>query len=101
MRFNASCTLEGGRPTVDDEGNPSTALTQTEAYCNVRNLGLEDRLECSRAGLKADAEVELRSVDYAGQVKCTIDGTRYTVEQATDSGEFTRLILARRADDVR
>ena len=102
MRFNSTATLYPVTATQDARGNtvPSKGEPK-DVYANVYEIGLNSYLAAKASGLHADAEIQMRSADYDGEGIVEFGGREYMVERVSDSGEFTRLVLARRlANDV-
>ena len=96
MRFNAECILIELEQTQDDEGNASYERIETEAYCNEYSVSTSSFMAAKSAGLHADAEIELRSIDYDGQPIVELEGVEYNVERTENTGDLIRLTLARR-----
>lgn len=97
MRFNATATLYHEATTQDASGNTVPSKGEpSEVYANVYEIGLNSYLAAQASGLHADAELQLRSADYGGENVVEFDGKEYMVERVSDTGEFTRLTLARR-----
>lgn len=99
-RWSKLATLIGVEITLDDEGSPITSKTRKTVFCNARRIGSEDWLAARAAGLHADYEIELRSSEYGGQQLVEFDGTECQVERVRDTGEFTKLLLARRLSNA-
>ena len=101
MRFNATATLCRETATQDSRGNTVRVKgAPKEVYANVYEIGLNSYLAAKAAGLHADAELQLRSIDYDGENIAEFNGVEYTVERVSDTGEYTRLTLARRLSNV-
>lgn len=101
MRYNAIATLCAETVAQDSAGN--TVVTDgepREVYANVYEIGLNSYVAARAAGLHADAELQMRSADYDGENVATVDGVEYTVVRVSDTGEYTRLTLARRLSNV-
>lgn len=101
MRWNSTCTLISTQWGFDAAGNPVEERTEAAAFCNRFTVGATAQVAARTAGLHRDAEVQLRACDYDGQEALRIDGDpdEYTVEDVSESGDFVRLTLARRATD--
>lgn len=74
------------------QGEPVRRL----CFCNPFTIGSATWASVVDAGLRADAEVQLRSVDYGGEDEAVYRGREYDVTRVVDSGEFCRLTLGRR-----
>lgn len=96
MRFNSECMLIELGQTQDDEGNASYWRVETGAYCNEYSVSTSSFMAAKSAGLHADAEIELRSIDYDGQPIVELEGVEYNVERTENTGDLIRLTLARR-----
>lgn len=96
-RFDVAMKIHDVTIEVDDRGNPcDVEVNSRTVFANRYSIGTTAWVAARSAGLKADAQVSLRSCEYAGQQRATIDGVEYEVEAAQDRGEFTRLTLKRR-----
>lgn len=97
MRFSEPITAFREVATQDDMGNATlTRSSGTLLWANVYTVGLNSWLAGRAAGLHADAEIQVRSVDYDGQNIIVMNNEEYTVERASNTGEFTRLVLSHR-----
>ena len=97
-RYGDIATLEAVAVSIGDEGQPVETVTSQQVYVNPYRVGASTWLAAMSAGLHADAQIELRTCDYAGQQRIVMRGVRYDVERANEMGEFTRLTLSRRLD---
>lgn len=98
-RFSEVIALVSVSTDVGADGTPRREEASTEAFFNRFSVSLENRLAGRADGLRGMVEGQVRSVDYAGQQEALLDGRRYTVSEASDSGEFTRLTLTERLSD--
>jgi len=84
----------------DEYGNPIEASVSTLVFANIYKISTSTWLSARNAGLNADAEIEVRSCEYSGQERVKMgDGANavtYDVERSSNTGEFTRLTLAKR-----
>lgn len=96
MRFNAECVLIALTQTQDAEGNAMYEREETESFCNMYSVSTSSFMAAVSAGLHADAEIELRSIDYDGQPIVELEGVEYNVERTENTGDLIRLTLARR-----
>ncbi len=95
--YRLVATLYDVQPTRDAGGNVSISRAgETRVFANRYSVGLSTWAAGAAHGLHPDAVLSVRSCDYAGQGRCDVDGKEFTVESASDSGEFTRLTLKRR-----
>ena len=102
MRWNDVITLLG-KPGLhqDSAGNVQPGEPERRRrYCNPRTVGADAWATSFDLGLRADAEVELRAADYAGEEEAEYRGEQYDVERAVRSGEFVRLQLGRHASNA-
>lgn len=76
------------------EGEP----VERVVFCNRRTLGAQRRSESVDVGMRAVAEVEVRTCDYHGETEAFFEGETYDAEP-TQSGDFTYLTLGRRLVD--
>lgn len=103
MRWAETCVLVADPESyqADDGSWHEGEAEETTVFCNPYTVGLEQWAVSNRdLGLRADAELQVRSADYAGQRGVVFGGREYTVERVTGSGEFTRLQLGRKAGNV-
>lgn len=106
MRWGGVAYLESIKTTYDDNGDPVFTPVDTMVFCNERTVGLNNWAAARSAGLKDDAEIEIRTQDYSGQQRVTYgidrmtgEPVKYDVERVSVRGEFTYLTLARRLKD--
>lgn len=95
-RFDSVAVLRRVGVTLDAAGNPTETVTDREVFVNRYTVGLSTWLAARNAGLHADSEISLRSLDYCGEQRVVLDDTEYEVERASNTGEFTTLTLMRR-----
>lgn len=98
-RFSEVITLRETAHETDAQGRVRPVFTDTEVFFNRYTMGLQQRLAAASEGLRGVVEGQVRSADYAGQGNALLSGRAYTVTEASDSGEFTRLTLTERAED--
>lgn len=98
-RFSETITLRRVASSVDDGGRCVEESEDTEVFFNRYTLGLQARLAGGSDGLLGAVEGQVRSIDYAGQQSAVLGGREYTVSDASDAGEFTRLTLTERLSD--
>lgn len=97
MRYGLAVTLLAEALGQDpDTGQQRTTATKRTVFANARTMGATSWMAQRSAGLHADAEIQLRACDYAGEPSCVIDGTAYEVERCKGQGEFCILTLKRR-----
>lgn len=99
MRWTDTVTLVSREMTQDEygawhQGDP----VETTVFCNRRTLGGRRRSDAVDVGMRAEAEVEVRTCDYAGQTEVVYLGETYDAEP-TWHGDFTYLTLGRRVAD--
>lgn len=95
-RWSETVELIGITETLNDEGSPIEERIVRKIYCNPFTIGANTWLAARSAGLHADAEIEVRSNEYFGEQAAKYRGIEFEVERVNNTGEFTRLILARR-----
>ena len=95
-RFASTAVLKAVAVSVNPDGSTSEEETGRQVFVNSRRTGATAWAAARSAGLHADAEVQLRSCDYAGEQQLEMDGGEYEVERVRDDGEFTMLTLKRR-----
>lgn len=103
MRWNDTATLVGAPSRYQDEAGAwhTGEPTEREVFCNRRSVGATEWGTAIDAGLRADAEVQLRAIDYAGEKSVRFGGELYSVERVVEasSGELVRLTLGKKASD--
>lgn len=78
--------------TVDDEGNEVEGEPiDTQVFCNVRSVGYETWATAAQLGLKPELQVEVRTIDYAGQSQAVYNGREYDLSYSTTRGDNTIL----------
>ena len=100
MRYGEVATLTAVRVEQRADGSFHEVRESRGVFANPYSMGATAYMAARSAGLKADAEVRLRSCDYAGEQECVFRGLAYDVERAVDSGDFTTLTLKRRLRDA-
>lgn len=96
MRWGLLVTLRDVSQVQRADGSFGEEAEETQVYANARTMGATAWMAARAAGLHADASIEVRAADYAGQAEAVVDGTVYEVERAAVSGEFATLTLKRR-----
>lgn len=99
-RFNEVVELLSVEVTVKDDGTQASTVKSSMAFANKYTLGLTSWAAAVSMGLHADAQVSMRSCDYAGQQKLRMGGIEYDIESAREKGEFVTLTLKRRLDNA-
>lgn len=100
MRWAATAELVDVATEVGPDGSTREARTGSTVFANVRSVGSTAWLAARSAGLHADAEVAVRTCDYAGQACVVLGGVEYEVERAAAKGEDTVLTLKRRLSNA-
>lgn len=96
MRWDSYATLQRVATEQQPDGSFKESVEETGAYVNRTSMGATAWLAARSAGLHADATVQIRTCDYAGQEQLVMDGTTYGIEKAQAKGEITTLTLSRR-----
>ena len=98
MRYNGTAILRdvATEMVVDDEGNEIEAAppNDKEVFCNVRSVGIETWATVAELGIKPEAQIQVRSCDYAGQTLVLLNGREYDVSYTTTRGDYTIITLA-------
>lgn len=101
MRFDSVAELYSETLQADPKGNMIRVKGEPrEVFANRYEVGMSSYMAAQEAGLHADAEIQVRAIDYQGEEIALMDGIEYTVERVQDSGEFVRLTLARRLSNA-
>jgi len=80
---------------VDAEGNDCEGEPiDTQAFCNVRHIDISTWSTAAATGPKPELQVEVRSIDYAGQTQAVFEGGEYDLMQAMDYGENVKLVYS-------
>lgn len=83
---------------VDDDGSEvEVEPIDTQVYCNVRSIGLETWATAAQLGLKPELQVEVRTIDYAGQSQAVFKGREYDLSFSSTRGDNTILTYATHA----
>lgn len=97
MRYNGTAVLRdvATNMTVDEEGNEVEGEPiDTEVFCNVRSVGIETWATVAELGIKPEAQIQVRSCDYADQTLVLLNGREYDVSYTSTRGDFTIITLA-------
>lgn len=97
MRYNGTAVLRdvATNMTVDEEGNEVEGEPiDTEVFCNVRSVGIETWATVAELGIKPEAQIQVRSCDYADQTIVLLNGREYDVSYTSTRGDFTIITLA-------
>lgn len=101
MRYNSVATLFKEVVETDERGNMAPVKGEPhEVFVNRFSIGMSAFMAAREAGLHADAEIQLRAIDYDDENIAVMDGKEYTVERVDCSGDFTQLTLARRLSNA-
>lgn len=102
MKWNKVATLQRVGTVKNDEGVPKEGvLAEWDVFANSRYMGLESWSAARQQGLKADASLQVRSLELDGANRCIVDGVEYEIERSYDTGEYTTLTLKRRPRNAR
>lgn len=102
MKWNKVATLQEIGTVKNDEGVPQEAvISEWTVFANPRYMGLESWAAAREQGLKADASLQVRSMELGKANRCIVDGVEYEVERSYDTGEYTTLTLKRRPRNAR
>lgn len=96
MRYNKTAILRdvSTNVTVDAEGNEIPTPIDKKVFCNARNIGLETWATVADLGIKPEAQIQVRTVDYNNQTIVLFEGREYDVSYTSTKGDFTILTLA-------
>jgi len=83
----------------DVDGNLIPSTSERDTFVNVFTVGGASYWAAAEHGIRPDAEVQLRSVEYEGERLALFRSVEYTIERVNDTGEYTRLTLQRRAEN--
>lgn len=82
---------------MNSEGVKSDVVSaEATVFANQMHMGMESWAAARSEGLHADSSIQVRSEEYDGHNRCTLDGVEYEIERAYDTGEYTTLTLKRR-----
>lgn len=100
MRWDSVIVLRDieANMVLDDEGNEVEGEpVDTQVFCNVRSLGFETWATAAQLGLKPELQVEVRTIDYAGQSQAIFNGREYDLSYSSTRGDNTILTYATHA----
>jgi hypothetical protein len=100
MRWNETCDLVAKEYGTDDEGVTTAVETITTVFCNARTVGASTWSSMYEIGISADAQVQVRTCDYAEQRDAVYRGRRYSIEVVEERGDFTVLTMRRQQSDA-
>lgn len=102
MKWNKVATLQEVGTVKNDEGVPEEAvISEWTVFANPRYMGMESWAAAREQGLKADASLQVRSMELGKANRCTVDGVEYEIERSYDTGEYSTLTLKRRPRNAR
>lgn len=100
MRWNSVITLrdiESGMVVNDEGAEVEAAPVDTQVFCNVRSIGIETWATAAQLGPKPELQVEVRTIDYAGQTQAVYEGREYDLSYSQTRGDNTVLTYATHA----
>lgn len=102
MKWNKVATLQEIGTVKNDEGVPRESLVaEWTVFANPRYMGMESWAAAREQGLKADASLQVRSMELGKANRCIVDGVEYEIERSYDTGEYSTLTLKRRPRNAR
>ena len=101
MRWTETCILRKKAYAPDDEGVMQENVTEREVFCNSYTLATQAWSTAKLADYTADDEIQLRTVDYGGELDVLYRGSEYSVQHVMNQGDNTRLILKHERSDDR
>ena len=99
MRWNETCVLVDKVYALDREGVPQPTETRTKVFCNPRTVGAHTWSSMYEIGISCDAQIQVRTCDYADQLDVLYRGTWYSVEVTQERGDYTVLTLRHQKSD--
>ena len=100
MRFNETCVLVDKAYAPDLEGVPQPTDYRTEVFCNPQHVGALTWSSMYEIGISVDAQVQVRTCDYAEQRDVFYRDKWYSVEAVQEKGDFTVLSLRHQKSDT-
>lgn len=100
MRWNGEITLRDilAEAYIDDEGNEHEGEpVDTTVMCNNWSVGRDTWATAAELGFKPTGMVQIRTVDYNGQMQCIYRGEEMDISMVTEQGENTMLTLSKHA----
>lgn len=100
MRWDSVITLrdiETNMVVSDDGSEVEGEPIDTQVFCNVRTVGLETWATAAQLGPKPELQVEVRTIDYAGQTQAVFNGREYDLSYSSTRGDNTILTYATHA----
>lgn len=102
MKWNKVATLQEIGTVKNDEGVlQETLVAEWTVFANPRHMGMESWAAAREQGLKADASLQVRSMELGKANRCIVDEVEYEIERSYDTGEYTTLTLKRRPRNAR
>lgn len=97
MKWNKVARLQKVVTARNAEGVPKESVeSEWDVFANPRYMGMESWAAARQQGLKADASLQVRSMELGEANRCIVDGVEYEIERSYDTGEYTTLTLKRR-----
>lgn len=99
--YNDTVTLVGSGESYQDDmgawhyGEP----VQSEVFCNRFSLSLAQNAAALDMGLRDTIQLQVRTIDYAGQDKAIYDGTEYEVSYVSVHGDKTTITIGHKIGD--
>lgn len=100
MRWDSVITLrdvETNAYVNDEGGEVEGEPIDTQVFCNVRTIGIETWATAAQLGPKPEIQVEVRTIDYAGQTQAVFNGREYDLSHSATRGDSTILTYATHA----
>ena len=94
MRWDSVIALrdvEAGMVVNDEGAEVEADPVDTQVFCNVRSIGIETWATAAQLGVKPELQVEVRTIDYAGQTQAVYNGREYDLSYSTTRGDNTIL----------
>lgn len=101
MRWTETCTLRMKTYAPDDEGVLAETVSERDVYCNSYSVATQAWSTAKLADYQADDEIQLRTIDYEGELDVIYRGDEYSVQHVMNQGDCTRLILKNLHSDER
>lgn len=99
-RWSITVKLYNVESVTGEDGKRSLArVGERKVFANRYTVGLTSWVGGDSKGLHPDSVVNVRASEYHGENRCELEGIEYMVEGASQSGEFTRLILKKRLNN--
>ena len=93
MEYTEKLTLIGITTSQDEIGNITSTETETEVFAKPNVVGTREFYNAMMVGIKPQAELQIRKLNYSGQEEVEYNGVRYSVIRTIPKGKFDIVLV--------